>query len=430
MNDSWIEAEQAIVSYAFIEPLTFAKVAASVDPDDFFDKPLGRLCGILRSMQSMIDLRDINAVLIELNRIGQIQAVGGPAIIAKLATKGFLPHNADYYADRLRHFGKINRCRRAAQQLLKDCDDQHADSVDVNQSLADFNRSTTKAFRPKDASIQFSDLGRKLLARMEHPEQQTGTKILTGFDCVDGAAGGFFRGQLVLLSGRSYRGKTMLAMNFATKLAKQNYRALMLNLEMTAEELAERGYSDVGDIDYSRFVHNDFSTTSKMQIKRAIEESNDWPLWVHDNTGESIESIVAKIEYEHLTKKLDVVFVDHLQRIENRSRREQRFHLKECCQAMKNLARRLGVVVVLLTQLKTPANAEDQNDPTEADYSEAKQIVEEADLAMMLHRRSDEQGGKLIFNKVRKGQPTFAYLELDGAKQRFYEVPQVEKWTP
>ena len=428
MSDSRVEAERAIVSYAFMDPQTFVRVAATVEPSDFIDTQLGRLCRILRSMQSMIDLRDQHAVLIELQRTGEIERVGGAKVLAELATAGFFPHNADFYVDRLKHYSKVDRCRAAAERLLQQCDYDSADSADVDQALADFHGTTTRAFKPKDESVQFAELGRRILARMENPEQYDAPKLLTGFSCIDDAAGGLFRGQLVLLSGRSYRGKTMLKMNLATRLARQNNKTLIHNLEMSAEELAERGYSDIGDIDYSSFVQGEFSTTNKVQMLQAIEQSTDWPLWIHDSTGETIDSLIAKTEYEQMARGLDVVFVDHLQRIENRSRRELRFHLKECCQLLKNLARRLNVVVVLLTQLKTPTNAHDDSEPTEADYSEAKQIVEEADLAMLLHRRADEQGGKLIFNKVRKGQPTFAYLELDGAKQRFYEAPQVEEW--
>jgi len=193
----------------------------------------------------------------------------------------------------------------------------------------------------------------------------------------------------------------------------------MFCLEMKTFELAERMLAAFAPVDLAQFTANDLNEAELERSDRAAKHFDTLPIWLHDSVSETVNTIKAKARYHQAKFGLDVLFVDHLQRLDRHDNKlETRHHLKEVCKILKSLARDLDIAIVLLSQLRIE---DDDSEPNDASYSESKQIVEEADLAMMLHRKKNDPSMKLILNKVRKGQATEVYFDFDGPRQRYTE---------
>jgi len=93
------------------------------------------------------------------------------------------------------------------------------------------------------------------------------------------------------------------------------------------------------------------------------------------------------------------------------------------CQTLVVVARELDCCVVLLSQLRIDSDGDEEAEPNDASYSESKQIFEEADTAMLLHRTKIGSATKLFVNKVRKSQATEVKMHFDGARQLFTDAP-------
>jgi len=199
----------------------------------------------------------------------------------------------------------------------------------------------------------------------------------------------------------------------------------MFCLEMKDWELAERMLAAFAPVDLSQFTNNDLNDKELERADRAATHFDSLPIWLHDSVSETVNTIKAKARYHQAKHGLDVLFVDHLQRLDRHDNKlEIRHHLKEACKILKSAARDLDVTIVLLSQLRMD---DEESEPNDASYSESKQIVEEADLAMMLHRKKNDPSMKLILNKVRKGQATEVYFDFDGARQRYTEQPKTKQ---
>ena len=90
------------------------------------------------------------------------------------------------------------------------------------------------------------------------------TGIPTGFYDLDKLTSGLQPTQLIILAARPGMGKTAMAVNLATNIAINAKKTVALfNMEMGAEQLAQRMLSSVGQIDGNR-------------IRNGRLENNDW----------------------------------------------------------------------------------------------------------------------------------------------------------
>ncbi|MCY2974624.1 MAG: AAA family ATPase [Planctomycetota bacterium] len=417
------DCEEAIVSFGWIAPDAFLECCESINADDFLDKQTKDAFLALVAIGDSIATKDTNAVVIELrDRFGL-----DTGFMVELSRKGYFATNAGFYATRLKQYSRIAKLRLAASKLLANT--ELVDDLGIpnpDEALAKFEVETRTVVDVRSQTRSLGDAAREAI-RLQREAKATGIRqgMSTGYDELDLACGGFFRGQFVLLSGRSYRGKTTFALNLAYGLANKGSRVLMFCLEMKDWELAERMLAAFAPVDLSQFTNNDMTDKELDQADRAATNFDALPMWLHDSVSETVNTIKAKVRYHKSKFGLDVLFVDHLQRLDRHDyKSEYRHHLKEVCKTLKSVARDLDIAIVLLSQLRMD---EDESEPNDASYSESKQIVEEADIAMMLHRKKNDNTMKLILNKVRKGQATEVYFDFHGARQRYTEQPRDEK---
>lgn len=419
--------EEAIVSYGFFAPDVFAECSTLVMPSDFIDTDLRKLFVLLVDLTDAIRASDLQAVVVEMRQRGLTlqSALGEPRhFITGLLDKNFVPNNGRYYCDQLRKIVRRDIVRFAAARLSDSLLDA---SVDINDAIARFEIVTQQTSNEGFKAVTVQDAMREALRRQREAKASgTALGMSTGFASLDKACGGFFKGQLVLLSARSYLGKTALALNLAVNLGRRQHKCSIHCLEMKSFELAERVIASVGGPELAQFTNGDMVESDFDDAERAIDSIQHVPVFLNDSTSETVSTLRGKAKYHRNKYGLDVLFVDHLQRLRKvDSRQETRHHLKDSAKALKDLAMELDLCVVLLSQLRIEA---DDKEPDDSSYSESKQIYEEADTAMMLHRKKDEGFAKLILNKVRKGQSSEFTLNFDGPRQLFTDGSKAVAW--
>lgn len=411
---SRLEVEQALVSFALTSPEAFDLVCMEIDPLQFEDIDIRELYQVCFEMRDAIKTTDVPAIVLELRQRGLLQKLGGVAFLTGLVSKGYFAYNVHYYISELHRLSAISKLCMAANRILMVA---RLDS-DPKKIFAEFEKTVSHIVAPKSKVYHLVDAAREAITRQKE-SKETGTSpgMKTGFPKLDDITGGFFRGQLVLLSGRMYTGKTTLALNIAMNMARHGYKTAIHCLEMKTFELAERVLCNDASLELQRFSMGKLSNKQLDQAESHLAEYESLPFHLFDSVSETVTTIRGKAKYHSAKFGLDVLFIDHLQRLTKRDPRQERHvQLNEDVKMLKDLARELDCCVVLLTQLKI---TDKDGEPTENDYAEAKQIGQEADIAMMLHRKKDEQGGKLIVSKVRKGGSGEVPLDFEGQFQRF-----------
>jgi replicative DNA helicase len=269
---------------------------------------------------------------------------------------------------------------------------------------------------------------------------------LSGYDDLDGLTSGLQPSDLTVIASRPSMGKTALALNIATHVAKsQNKNVAVFSLEMAKEQLALRllcseagvnqqnirqGYIDRGDMD---------------RIAIAASRLYKAPLYFDDSPTMNVLQMRGKARRLRAEHGLDLIIVDYLQLVSGYGRFENRTQeISQVARSLKALARELRVPVVALSQLSRAVEARGHpRRPLLSDLRESGSIEQEADVVAFIYRPSyygpeelraagyletDQNIAEIIVSKQRNG-PTGVvrlawideYVRFENLEERFGE---------
>lgn len=416
------EAESALVSICFVDPSCIDRVSPEVSASDFLDTDLGSVFQVVTDLREAGRKVEPRAVLIEAKRRGLIAKLSS-GYIAKLVDAGYAPANVDHYAQVVARLSKNRRIVAAARKVLAREFDTKAEPSEL---LNQFESGTSGLLTERDAGfVSFGDTVAELLGeRRQAIETKSTLGMSTGFPSLDCITGGFFPGQLVLLGGRTFAGKTALALSFASWFANKDRATWFVSLEMTRTELAERVLSDDCGFELRAFTQGGLTAQNLDSIEGGLDHYRSWPLTVTDHPHESVRTIRAKAKLLK-SNGLKLIIVDNLQLVAPADYREpRRMQLEGISRELKQLAKELDCVVLLLCQLNADAEG---NEPDDRHYAESKQILSHADTAILAHRADKSDSDFLLkITKNRRGKPDRVTLQFDGAYQRFTDPSDVE----
>ena len=387
------DAEQSVIGAALLD-LPAADECLTVLRANMFHREAHRriwtAVGALRGKNAGCDLL---TVCDELQRTGDLQAVGGPGYVADLQSAVPSTTNARHYAEIVRDAFVRREIVRAAQEAI-------AAARDVQQSLADVSATVDAGLRAAADAAVASDQPEELadLVMPAHEyieavyERRLEPGIPTGIGILDAnIGGGLHRGELAIVGAPPSEGKSAIAQGIAMHMAAHGRRVLYATPEMTKLNVALRALAFRGEIDLRRLTG-----TPAMN-------ADDWPrlekalgalakegrgLWVEDKAT-TFEAIAAHARRLQARKPLDLVVIDHLHELEwpKGSDTENRA-ITEIVRGCKALAKRMDLAVLLLSQLNRAARSE-KREPEMHDFRGSGAIEQHADLALLLQRKDD-----------------------------------------
>tara|TARA_R110001599_G_scaffold138358_1_gene317642 strand:- start:467 stop:1873 length:1407 start_codon:yes stop_codon:yes gene_type:complete len=240
-------------------------------------------------------------------------------------------------------------------------------------------------------------------------------------------------GSLVVVGARPKMGKTF----FATKVAchyllNRDQGVSIFSLEMRAADIWERMLSEK-----TKSNSNNFYTIP-------MENSAYWDTVGHDNVslantkiaiddtpGTTIRHIKSEVRKQHRKHKQGLIIVDYLTLMESDEKAE-RNDLKygEITKQLKMLAKELGCVVLLLTQLNRGLESRPDKRPFPADSRDTGQIEQDCDVWIGLYREKvytedvPYNFTEAIIRLNRPGASGTGYLTLENGY--FEDVPTLE----
>ena len=204
--------------------------------------------------------------------------------------------------------------------------------------------------------------------------------IKTGLPSLDKLIGGFEKGELITLGGYSGGGKTTLALNIATNVAKDGWKVLYFSLEMTKTEMHKRLVCS------STGIH-DFANMTAEEFNRLIEDSksleHDLPLKFLDDGDMTVEKIAAICGSQ---KDTALVIIDHLHILKSDKQFKDQYALLTCLtRRIKVMAQDLNIPVLLLSQMNRANAAREVKEPTMSDLRGSGSIEQDSNLVMFVY---------------------------------------------
>ena len=244
--------------------------------------------------------------------------------------------------------------------------------------------------RVTDSTAEIKDVLRATTDELErrYTEKAGITGIPTGFVDLDNLLLGLQPASLLILGARPAMGKSALALNIATNVAKATrLPVLVFSLEMSHSEMAQRILAAEARVDTRKLRTGSLSGSEWSDVNNAVGRL-EVPLYLDDNPAVTVMEIRAKarrLKAKH--GDLGLVVIDYLQLMSGGARAENRqLEVSEISRNLKVLARELNVPILALSQLSRRLEERSDKKPVLADLRESGALEQDADVVMFLHR--------------------------------------------
>jgi replicative DNA helicase len=252
-----------------------------------------------------------------------------------------------------------------------------------------------------------------------------------GWADLDRISGGLTPGQLVTIGARSSMGKSTFALNAACNIAKTGTPTLFISLEMGRPELEAKilGRS-------ARVAGDEFRDPQKMsestfeKLVNAAIAQKPLPLWLDDGIfrdAADIEAAILKVKNRY-GQQPKVIFVDYLQLMSLDGGNEANMvqAISRLTRSLKQLAKKLGVAIVILSQLNRSVESRNDKRPMMSDLRDSGSIEQDSNQVLMLYRDAYYNPGselgdttEVLVVKNRGGATGKSELVFDGQYSEF-----------
>ncbi len=449
--------ERGLLGLLLVDPSCLPD-ATQLDPDDFLDPRHGRLFAILRELAAAGHPdRGPAALVLELQRRGELEAVGGVNYVAGLvADERALPRLLPHLIEKVRDEALRRRADRALAQAMSQVADRQWPLDELYAGLqSELAAVTRRQIGAGDGLIGLDPLMTRLRALADAPDLDR--RLPTGFGPLDERLqGGLRPGQLLVIAGLTGSGKsalgTQLALGAAWHVAHNPARytdagrVLYLSFEMAADELGLRMVRQVADIaDGWEPLRGGWSASDRSRAEAAMTQLATLPLEVTEAslgatirpTTEAVAAAVERHVARHGTPPL--VVVDHLHLLRAGEVGNRTAEVERVVTDLAELARRFGIPVMLLAQMNRGSQRRDDPRPKLSDLKDTSAIEQIAHTVVFVHRperaiREAEtvpseapERAELIVAKQRGGQA--GTIEALWLGWRFLFLPN-PGWTP
>ena len=327
--------------------------------------------------------------------------------------------NAGAYGRRVIELAALRKKREGALEILAGVSEQDKDKI--QSGILAVTTDLQAQAEPTTPDELADDMLRWL---EEGPDENDGDVFQLPWPTLHRhCAGGFRRGQMVLITGWSGMGKSIVIGQLLKEWGGAGKRCLLMTTEMHRRELIARYLSGESGIPYEKIIRRRLTA---QDWKKITPPMNRIPFHYHDAEGWSVDRILSAI----VTEQADAVVVDPVNLIPRKSYDEAAEHARR----LKEIAMRANCLVVLVAHLKDRMGDHHGKlpKPFKSDIRDSGMWFNNAHYVLVLHREQGEAGrkqrsGEIYFMKAREAEEGGVEVEFRPNRVRFDEAGTEER---
>lgn len=386
-----IEAEQAVIASMFLSKYALQKSAEELNKELFYIDSHAKIFEVIKELFESNRAVDITTVTDALEKKNLLSQVGGVEYLTEIVNSIASPANIDEYINIVEE--KAIRRRLIETSLEIESAGYNSDDS-LNDLLDNAEKKMLNVVKTRKGtefrSIQ--EVISKAQANLEKLSVSNGeiTGLITGFDEIDNLTNGLHESELIIIAARPAMGKTAFALNLATNVSLKNDKTVAIfNMEMPAEQLANRMFAAEGQIEGYKLTSGNLLKNDWNKLDEAISRLSDSKIYIDDTPGMTISEIKAKCRrLDSSEGDLGLVVIDYLQLISGSAKyagnRQQ--EIAEISRSLKTLAMELKIPIVALAQLSRSVESREDKRPLLSDLRESGSIEQDADIVAFLYR--------------------------------------------
>ena len=419
-----IEAEESVLGACFLSKYALQKAAENLSPEAFYNEKNSKIFSTMIALQDEKTPIDITTVTSYLKKRNELTEVGGVEYLTELINYVPTASNIDYYIQSVEESAILRNLIETANEIATD---GYRTDETVNEILDNSERKILNIVKHRKSSEfrSIKDVLAKTQSDLEKLSENKGevTGLATGWYDFDRITTGLHPNEFIIIAARPAVGKTAFALNLATHVAMtQDKSVAVFNLEMSAEQLASRILSSLGQIDGFKLRTGNLLNQDWKRITEASARLGNSNLVIDDTPGITIGEIRAKCRRLASSEQgLSLIVIDYLQLISGGknygSNRQQ--EVSDISRSLKTLAMELGVPVIALSQLSRGVESREDKRPMMSDLRESGSIEQDADIVMFLYRDD-------YYNKDAQTEDNNSIIEINIAKHRSGPTAKIE----
>jgi len=439
-----IDAEMSLIGAILIDTDAIVQVADNVDVSDFYEERHQRIYEAVKKLYERHRPIDILTLSNQLKDDGFLDVVGGATYLSELTNYVPTAAHVEHYAD-------IVAEKALRRRLIKASQDITGIGYDEGKPVKEIiEEAETELFQVSQKHVKqdIESIESILATSFERLDElhKDGGKIRgipSGYKDLDNIIAGWQKSDLVILAARPSMGKSVLALNFAHKVAtKSEMPVLIFSLEMSKDQLVDRMLAMESGVDAWNIRTGSLSNDDWEKISTAMGTLAEAPIYIDDTAGITVSDLRTKARREQHQRQLGLIIVDYLQLMSGGSRfgsdgnRVQ--EISEISRGLKSIARELNVPIIALSQLSRSVESRSPQIPQLSDLRESGSIEQDADMVMFIYRDeyyNPENTEKpnvadIMIRKHRNGPIGNVELFFDANKQIFKSLDRKTTKTP
>jgi replicative DNA helicase len=423
------EAEEAVVGAVLINPEVYYDVAQFLQADDFYihrHKWIWEAFTRLHEQRTPIDMLTLSD---ELDRVGQLAELGGPAYLTALINQVPSSLNAESYGRIVEAHSIRRKMINAANQIaaLAYNEESLVDTVMDEAEKAVFNVSER---RLKHDLVPISSVLSEYYDRIDDLAKRSDEifGVPTGFIDLDKLLSGLQPSDLLIIAGRPGQGKSGFLLSVAKNASLTHKKHVAIfSLEMSNEQVVQRLIAQETGIDSQRLRTGKLAEEEWPLFTHSIEVFSDTKIFLDDTPAITPLQLRTKCRRLHMEYGLDLVIIDYLQLMGGDTRNDNRVQeVSYISRNLKILARELNVPVLAAAQLSRAVEQRSDKRPVLSDLRESGSLEQDADIVMFIYRPDQyekdtvkQNVAEIIVAKHRNGPVGSVELIFRGALAKF-----------
>lgn len=411
-----LEAEESVLGACFLSKYALQKATENLLPESFYNEKNAKIFSSMLALQEEKTPIDLTTITSYLKKKKELNEVGGVEYLTEVLN--FVPtaSNVDYYIQTVEETAILRKLIETANDIATE---GYRNDESINEILDSSEKKILSIVKNRKSS-EFRSI-KEVLAKTQSDLERLSeykneiTGLATGWYDLDKLTTGLHPNEFIIIAARPAMGKTAFALNLATHAAMtQNKSVAVFNLEMSAEQLAMRILSSLGQIEGFKLRTGNLMNNDWKRINEAVSQLSNTNLVIDDTPGITIGEIRAKCRRLASSEKgLALVVIDYLQLIsggKNYGANRQQ-EVSDISRSLKTLAMELNVPIIALSQLSRSVEGREDKRPIMSDLRESGSIEQDADIVSFLYRDD-------YYNKEARTEDNTSISELIIGKHR------------
>lgn len=208
----------------------------------------------------------------------------------------------------------------------------------------------------------------------------------TGFATLDK----FFRlveGEMTVIAARPSQGKTILGVQLAENVARNldHGCVAIFSAEMTGWSLVVRMAGALSGVNTHKLRMGQGQPDDMRKLKAALQELKTLPIWIDDGSAPTTKTMLEQVEDLNKTNPVRMMLFDFMELGGDRAQTEE-LRVGAIAIGLKDIAKRLKIPVVALSQLNRGVEDRANKMPGLSDLRYSGQVEQVADVVAFIMR--------------------------------------------